>query len=339
MRARVRFAGVARRRSAVAAREGNNTQAAAMEKPTIEKQEQEEQEPRDLLSLPDDLIRLSLHPGPQRDDDLDEASMSAAIASCKPLARALLRTRVRGLFVDLDRRQGLLAHRMLRLLLQLLGDKEDLGEGRSLALQLRSFMTKASPARCLASLAGMCLPFATRLFLDVRFGLGCLRTPAVQRLSQRISLRRYLLGRLRTQGLTLDSVVPSGVGALMPNLQELTVLRCSLTPAAKTMTIDLACARLRSVAISGLSAATAPAQQQLLPLATAQLRQLAKLPRFTSMELRDTSCPTLFILTLATQLTYLLLHESHRQCLPGTQTPAPAWRATLQQVCAHQLTA
>ncbi len=36
------------------------------------------------------------------------------------------------------------------------------------------------------------------------------------------------------QGLGLDALLPAGLGALLPNLRELTVFPCSLTPAART---------------------------------------------------------------------------------------------------------
>ncbi len=130
--------------------------------------------------------------------------------------------------------------------------------------------------------------------------------------------------------------MPPGVGTLLPNLRELMVQMCELTPAALTTALDTACSRLQRVVAFDLSTRRAPlgaqqlnAQQQQ---ATAQLRQLAKLPSLTSVELQDASCPTLFLLALGTQLTCLELSPSYRQCEPGTQTPTPGWRATLQHV-------
>ncbi len=139
------------------------------------------------------------------------------------------------------------------------------------------------------------------------------------------------------QGLTLDVVLPAGLGALLPNMRELFLEHCALTPAARTTALDAACSKLEFLtvrALSGQAPPPAPASPSpsLQQLATAQLRQLAKLPCLGDVELRDASCPTLFLLASGTQLTRLHLHESYRQCQPGTQTPTPAWRATLQHV-------
>ncbi len=150
---------------------------------------------------------------------------------------------------------------------------------------------------------------------------------------------------LHVQGLSLDVVLPQGVSTLLPNLHKLVLHDCTLTPAARTTVLDTACGRLRAVEIEALSvqapqrqatssAAGAPAQLPpgLQQLATAQLRQLARLPSLSSIDLRDASCPTLFLVTLGTQLTSLWVHESYRRCEPGTNTPTPVWRATLQHV-------
>ncbi len=64
--------------------------------------------------------------------------------------------------------------------------------------------------------------------------------------------------------------------------------------------------------------------------ATIQLQQLAGLPSLSSVSLLDSSCPTLFLNALGTQLTGLHLDASYREVQPGTQTPTPAWLATLQ---------
>ncbi len=124
-------------------------------------------------------------------------------------------------------------------------------------------------------------------------------------------------------------MLPAGLGALLPNLRELLVYGRKLTPAARTSAMDVAAA-LQTFTIQALSI-DAPLQQHTA-IATAQLRQLAKLPSLSAVCLRDSSAPTLFLLALDTQLTRLHLATSHRQCLPGTQTPTPTWRATLQQV-------
>ncbi len=139
----------------------------------------------------------------------------------------------------------------------------------------------------------------------------------------------------------LNEVLPPGVSALLPSLQQLTIRQCTLTPAARTSVLDVGCVRLQHIAIGPLSvqappqpaAAGAPAQQppSLQQLATAQLRQLAKLPSLSRVTL-DSSCPTLFLVALGAQVTCLFLDLPYRQCEPGTQTPTPGWRATLQHV-------
>ncbi len=148
------------------------------------------------------------------------------------------------------------------------------------------------------------------------------------------------MARAHAKGLSLDVILPPGVAALLPNLQQLLLEDCAFTPAARTTVLDAACGRLRYLEIKGLAvhptqaggaAASQPAPS-LQQLATAQLRQLAKIPSLGSIKLTDSSCPTLFLMALGTQLTRLELHESYRQCEPGTQTPTAEWKATLQHV-------
>ncbi len=140
-------------------------------------------------------------------------------------------------------------------------------------------------------------------------------------------------------------LLPPGVSALLPNLQVLAVVQCVITPAARTTLLDAACSRLHSLAVGGLSVeappptATASAAASSLPrgpslqqLATAQLRQLSKLPSLSAITLRDAACPTLFFADLGAQLTCLRVDHEARQCLPGTETPTPGWMATLQHV-------
>ncbi len=137
------------------------------------------------------------------------------------------------------------------------------------------------------------------------------------------------------QGLCLDVILAPGVSALLPNLQQLILHGCILTPAARTTLLDAGCSSLCSLSVEDSSAQADAAPQlgsTLQQLATAQLRQLAKLPSLSSVTLKDSSCPTLFLVALGTQLTSLELHESYRQCEPGTLTPMPTWRATLQHV-------
>ncbi len=131
------------------------------------------------------------------------------------------------------------------------------------------------------------------------------------------------------QGLTLDAVVPSGLGALLPNLRCLILAYCQLTPAPRTTVLD--CPNLQHVIIEVLSV-NAPKQHQQA-VTTAQLRQLAKLPSLSHVRLADSSCPTLFLAALGTQLTRLRLHASfQRWTTPATAALAPSWRATLQYV-------
>ncbi len=135
---------------------------------------------------------------------------------------------------------------------------------------------------------------------------------------------------MSTQCLSLDQLLPVGVGAL-PNLRQLFVNDCMLTAAARTTSLDASCTKLHHLNIGDLLVAAPDARRQAA-VATAQLRQLARLPSLSSVALLDTSCPTLFLVALGTQLTRLVMDHAYRQCEPGTQTPAPAWRATLQQV-------
>ncbi len=144
--------------------------------------------------------------------------------------------------------------------------------------------------------------------------------------------------------MALDVLLSVGVGALLPYLQTLNLRHCAFTPEAKTSVLDAGCSRLRRLVLEDMTelhelSMTALTYDLLaLPipslqvLATAQLRQLAKLPSLSCVDFNDASCPTLFLVALGTQLTGLHLQPSHRGCLPDTQTPTPAWRATLQHV-------
>ncbi len=149
----------------------------------------------------------------------------------------------------------------------------------------------------------------------------------------------------RLQGLSLDAVLPPGVGALLPNLEHVVVQHCALTPAARTAALDTGCSRLHTLEVKALSAqqppmtcacactpAAAPAPPpSLQQLATAQLKQLAKLASLSRVCLLDSSCPTLFLVALGAQLACLHLDPAYRQrsLQRGTE---PGWRATLQHV-------
>ncbi len=280
---------------------------------------------RDLACLPDDLLSLCAPPLQG-----DEAASRAALASCKALGRAVVRTSSLGVSLDVDRDSSSRAARVWR---ELWGEEQP-QPGQCVTLTLIS-SNHGSPGRCLDELGGVHLTFVSTLVLKVRHVRA---EPAQRHFMHRAPLHSNMRA-CATQGLSLDALLPVGVAALLPTLREARVLSCRLTPAAKTAPLDAACGKLAHVEIEGLKVA-AP-EPQLAALATAQLRQLAKLPALTSVRLRDESstasepcqqCPTLFLLALRTQLTSLRMGILDRQCEQGTQTPTPAWRATLQQV-------
>ncbi len=292
-------------------------------------QQQQLQQPQSLLSLPDDLVRLCL--GAQVLHG-DQAAKRGALASCKALALALARTSLSGVLLDVDIKRRASFAATVELVAQLWGDakeqRHDATAELPRTLTLFSSEHRGSPGRCLAELhtTSAHLAFMTRLVLKVRAALSPPGAPCDQ---QQSSTSRLL--HAPAQDLTLGALLPPGVGALLPNLQDLQVQDCMLKPAARAAPLDAACGSLRSVEIEGLSAGGPPPQRAAV--ATAQLRQLAKLPSLSSVELKDASCPTLFLLALATQLTRLHLDDHYRQCLPDMpDTPAPAWRATLEQV-------
>ncbi len=110
----------------------------------------------DLLSLPDDLLRICA-----RSPALDQAAKRAVLASCKPLARALIRTSRRfGLLLDVDRQAPFLPS--VRLFAQLAGEERE-HAGQTLVLVLRG----EYPARCLAQVQGVRLAGVTLLGLQV----------------------------------------------------------------------------------------------------------------------------------------------------------------------------
>ncbi len=297
-----------------------------MEKPTSDEPQKEEQQPpkRDLLSLPDDLLRICA-----RSPALDKAAKRNALASCKPLSRAVLHTSLSRAVVDADR--GAQAARSAKLLLQLWGEEEGTQrEDKHVTLVLCS-AHHARPEPCLVDLrgAGVCLPFITDLHLEVR-------TRDAQRFAPHTAActkPHPPALHATAQGLALDALLPSSLGALLPNLSAVTLTKCQLTASAKTSLLDAAAplSRLQKLRIGKLSVA-APLRQQHVALATAQLRQLAKLPSLSAVTLKDASCPTLFLLALATQLTRLTLDASFSRAEVNSMDPAPAWRATLQQV-------
>ncbi len=300
-----------------------------MDKNSAELQ-QEQPRPTDLLSLPDDLLRICA-----RSPALDEPSKHAALASCKPLSRAVLHTSLSRAVVDADR--GAQAARSAKLLLQLWGEEEGTQrEDKHVTLVLCS-AHHARPEPCLVDLrgAGVCLPFITDLHLEVR-------TRDAQRFAPHTAActkPHPPALHATAQGLALDALLPSSLGALLPNLRAATLTKCWLAPSARASLLAALQAaldgapvmRLQELTIERLSV-EAPGAHDHAAIATAQLRQLAKLPSLGNITLMHQSVPTLFLQDLATQLTRLSLHKAYRQVLPGTQTPAPAWQATLQQV-------
>ncbi len=105
-------------------------------------------------------------------------------------------------------------------------------------------------------------------------------------------------------------------------------MSCELTAAARTSALDGAMfSKVQAIVIQGLTVAASQSQQPQ-HVATAQLRQLAKLPSLSAVELHDSSCPTLFLVALGTQLTRLQLERPYRQ--PTQNVTTPAWRATLE---------
>ncbi len=320
-----------------------------MESARAEPEEPEQQcdKPKDLLSLPDDLLRACVRPLQG-----DVASCRAALASCKPVARALVRTSRLGLLLDVEREAPFSPS--VHLMAQL-GANEEPENDQASTLVLFGHK-HSSPARCLAQLRGVRLAGVTVLGLQVRRtawhplggvmllmqtlqrGSSACGGPASRRRPRAEHGAQRCLGATtrtlaRTQGLSLDELLPAGLGALLPNLREVEFSSCQLTAAARTSALDGALfGRLRTVSIQRLTVAATP-QQPPQHVATAQLRQLAKLPSLSAVELKDDSCPALFLVALSTQLTMLHLHESYRQLLPGAwDTPTPAWRATLEQV-------
>ncbi len=99
---------------------------------------------------------------------------------------------------------------------------------------------------------------------------------------------------------------------------------CELTAAAAESMSNTACDSLQHIELWGLDGA--PASR------TDQLHQLAGLPSLSSVNLQDSSCPTLFLNSLTTRLTTLHLDSSCRKSQPDGRTTAPEWQATLRHV-------
>ncbi len=120
------------------------------------------------------------------------------------------------------------------------------------------------------------------------------------------------------QYLLLATPVPRGVNELLPNLQRLLLSWCECT--AATGCLVSACSTLQHLEVRGGG------------VKAHHLSSLATLPRLSSLHLGLGSECSGVLPSLSSQLTALELHSGLRQCLGGTQQPAPAWRATLQHV-------
>ncbi len=148
--------------------------------------------------------------------------------------------------------------------------------------------------------------------------------------------------RAPSQGLSLDALLPAGLAALLPNLRDVRVDQCRLTPAAAASSLGTAAfARLQNVQLENLTALVPHGPDGRLrpapgtPLATAQLEQLGDLPSLKSLALLDATCPTDFLASspsLGARLAQLHLAASLRQLQPGSLAAAPAWADTLRRV-------
>ncbi len=141
-----------------------------MESARAEPEEPEQQcdKPKDLLSLPDDLLRACVRPLQG-----DVASCRAALASCTALAGALLRSSRFTLVLDVEREEPCLTSAVV--LAAQLGANEEPEHDLAATLTLRG-QQHSSPARCLAQLRGVRLSGVTVLSLQVRPSLR--RRPA-----------------------------------------------------------------------------------------------------------------------------------------------------------------
>ncbi len=285
-----------------------------------------------LSLLPDDLLRtcLGFLSG-------DGATQRAALAACKPFASAVVRASFSSLSLVLEPGARGFAQ-ACRLAEELWGDQQQLPPGKCTRLVLWSKSATGSPGRCVDELrgAGVRLPFITRLQMHVRAALDAASSRRSTHTCKGSSRSTQFSHRVRPQCLVVDVLLPPGTAALLPNLQQVEWMHCTLTPAAKTTLLDTACGRLRQVDISGLTVAApspggAPPPQRVA-VATAQLRQLAKLPSLDTVFMWDDSCPTLFLLALGTQLTRLRVDDDNRRPDFDTREPTPAWWATLEQV-------
>ncbi len=129
-----------------------------------QQQDEDQQQPRDLLSLPDDLLRICLSAPPLEGD---RRSSRAALASCKSLARALAHTTLTGVCHDVE--HAGCAVRAAKLLQQLWGEEEGQQQGKDFTMVLFN-ECDASLGPYLSALrdAGVRLPFITELHLQVR---------------------------------------------------------------------------------------------------------------------------------------------------------------------------
>ncbi len=277
----------------------------------------DEQRP-DWASLPLDILKICL-----LQLKGDHASKRAALASCKAFARAVLRSSANWVSFTPERSQFQPAVHVWR---ELWGQEQP-QQGQRVALVLLSY-SHDSPGRCLDQLlsAPRQLDFVTELRLQVRAAwyqeralYSSSASCCVDTVARALVAVPCAMVRDVPQCLALDVVLPPGISALLPNLQELHLWYCVLTPAARTTVLDTSCRRLRRVTVTILvteamqQAADAGAPEpwpnnggpEHLATCTAQLRQLAKLPSLSSVELASGPCPTLFLVALSAQLTQL----------------------------------
>ena len=129
--------------------------------------------------------------------------------------------------------------------------------------------------------------------------------------------------RLCAQCLQLDALLPPGLHQLLPSLWEVRCDHCTLAPASSAVQLDAACTSLQRLELLGTAVGTAW---------DAQLAQLSRLPKLSSLSLPPGTGSTAFLPTLSSHLTALELAHAYPRLTDGEQQPTPAWEATLQHV-------
>ncbi len=171
--------------------------------------------------------------------------------------------------------------------------------------------------RCLAELqaCGVHLAFIATLRLQVRT-LASAAAGSLQTMHRSGRLACHSLASCRLQSLQLDARMLRDMSKLLPNLQQLQLIECTTADGCLLSVFS----SLQSLEVSGEG------------IKASHLSSLAALPRLSSISLgHDSECSGV-LTSLGSQLTALELESDLRQCLDGTQRPAPAWRATLEHV-------